>query len=268
MVTKDEMRGYLLRCAEAFAGRRGRSGVINFLLGDSSAATTILATEQGILELFAVFKEFPQHELQQAFHALQQQGLLEIRNVNMKDKDLPLVYVTARGLAELELLRPRLPIQSTSAARLTERVILVLQKLTKLMSQLRTAHGVDVSALVGLSADQVQQYLQLFCKILQLRPETVMTSLGAQQHFVETLERALCTMIFSELCEVEAQCLRLQVGMKLPHQLDKESIERYYGVVSIEERAKQGASRVVTREWQARCQLASVLGFLALGEGK
>lgn len=267
MPAREDIRGFILRCAEAFAGRRGRSGVINYLLGEGSPATIALAAEQGIAELFAAFKEVPQQELQQVFSALERQGALEIKSVSMKDKVLPLVYLTSRGLAELELSRQQLPAHSASGARVAEGILIVLQRLATLITQLRVVHGAEIPSSVGLSTEQLGHYLQLLCKVLNLRHESVMASIGSQQHFADVLERALCAMVFAELSEIEAQSLRCFIGMKVPHQLDQGGLERYFGVQSIAEKAKQGASRLATREWQARCPLVSVLGFLAIGEG-
>lgn len=258
---------YLLRCAEAFAGRRGRTGVVNFLLGQASPSALSLAAQQGVSELFAVCKDAEQQELQQSFNALLQLGMLELRNVTLLDKSLPLVFVTSRGLAELELHRAKLPLPVTSVQRGTDNILLVLRKISKLVAALRLTQGDELPSQVGLSGEQFQHYIQLLCKGLHIRPETVLTSLGAQQHFANTLEKGLAALVFGELREVEAQCLRLYVGLTLPHQLDKASLLHYYGVVSIEERARQGAARLTAREWQAKCQLVSILGFLALSEG-
>jgi len=266
MPTKDKMRVYLLRSVEGFAGRRGRTGVINFLLGEGTPATMALAAEQGISELFAVLKETPQQELQQMFSALERQGALEIKSVNLKDKVLPLVYLTSRGLAELELSRYQLPAHSASGVRVALGILVVLQRLATLIVQLRVAHAEDIPSAVGLSPEQLGHYLQLLCKVLQLRHESVMTSIGSRQHFADVLERALCTMVFAELSEIESQCMRFHIGMLVPYQLDQEGIERYLGVKSITEKVTQGSARLATREWQGKCPLVSVLGFLAIGE--
>jgi len=259
---------YILRCAEAFAGRRGRTGVVNFLLGQASPSTLSLAAQQGVSELFAACKDAEPHELQQSFNAMLQLGMLELRDINLLDKSLPLAFVTSRGLAELELHRAKLPLPVTSAQRGTDNILLVLRKLSKLMAALRHTQGDDLLSQVGFSGEQFQHYIQLLGKGLHIRPETVLMSLGAQQHFADTLEKGLAALVFGELREVEAQCLRLYIGLAWPHQLDKERLLHYYGVVSIEELARQGAARLTAREWQAKCQLVSILGFLALSEGR
>lgn len=266
-VSQEEVRVYLLRCAEAFAGRRGRSGVVNFLLGQASPSTLSLAAQQGVSNLFAILKDAEQQELLQSFNALQQLGMLELRHVSLGDKSLPLVFVTSRGLAELELHRAKLPVPMTIEQRATDNMLLVLQRIGMLIKALRQVTGEELPAVVGLTREQLQHYLELLCKALHLRPETVLLSPGSQQHFADALEKGLSALIFGELREVEAQCLRLHVDLSMPHQLDKSKLLHYYGVVSIDEQARKAAARLVAREWQAKCQLVSVLSFLALAEG-
>jgi len=260
------VRVYILRCADAFAGRRGRTGVVNFLLGQASPNTLSLAAQQGAGELFAICKDAEPEELHQAFNALLQLGMLELRHVTLVDKSLPLVVVTSRGLAELELNRAKLPQPVTNVQRATDDMLGVLKRIGKLIAALRLTQGDDLPYQAGLSGEQFQQYIQLLCKGLHMRPETVLISLGSQQHFADTLEKGLAALVFGELREVEAQCLRHYVGLTMPSQLDEARILHYYGVVSIEERARQGAARLNAREWQAKCPLVSVLGFLALAE--
>ncbi|MBT9175906.1 MAG: hypothetical protein DDT20_00208 [Firmicutes bacterium] len=262
-LTLDEVRGLLLLCAKAFSGKRGRSGITKFLMGEASFSTQHLARESGAESLFGTLSGLAYPEIQQSMTYLERSGFVEIVPVEAQGKTLPLLHVTPRGLAELERLRPALtlPLQVTAS---TEKMLRVLTRLARLLDGLKALQLTDLVAHMECTEGQLRQYIQLLCKVLQLRPEAVLATTQARQHFAGALERALCTAAFAELTEVEAQALRLYVGIELKHQLDRESLLHYYDLTSPEDKARQAAGRLAGREWQHKHPLVSVLGFLSL----
>lgn len=264
--TLEHIRALVLLCARAFGGKRGRSGIINFLTGEASSNTLDIARESGIAELFNALNGFSYQEIQQTLINLERNGMVETVNVKSGDKTLPLIQVTNKGIRELDRLQPTLPLQGATKAN-ADKVLQVFTKLGKLITALRAVELVDLPSRMAITEAQLRQYVQLLCKVLQLRPEAVLATTHSRQHFATMLERSLCTAVFAELSEVEAQCLRAYTGISLKHQLDRESLGQYYDVKSPEDKARQAAARVASREWQAKNQLVSVLGFLSLGEG-
>jgi len=261
--TSEEVRGMLLLCAKAFSGKRGKSGIIKFLLGEASPSTEHLARGNGISELFGVLAGLDYKDVQQSLSHLERSGFLETVNIEAQGKLLPLMQVTLRGQAELERLRPALALTGQGTAS-TEKMLFTLTKVARLLEGLKAAQLIDLVAHLGCTDGQLRQYVHLLCKVLQLRPEAVLATTHARQHFADVLERGLCTAAFAELTEVEAQALRCYVGMQLKHQLDRESLQHYYDLASPEDKARQAAARLAGREWQNKHPLVSVLGFLGL----
>lgn len=264
--TLDQVRGLVLLAAKVFSGKRGRSGLINFLTGEASANTLDIARENGVAELFCALSGFSYREIQQALVNLERSGMVETVNVKSGDKLLPLIQVTNNGRKELERLQPTLPLRCATHAN-ADKMLHVFVKLGKLLTALRADDLLDLAARVGVTEAALRQYVYLLCKVLELRSEAVLATIHSRQHFAGMLERTLCVNVFAELTEVEAQCLRLYTGISMRHQLDKERLGQYFDVSSPEDKARQAAARLASREWQARHQLVSVLGFLSLGEG-
>lgn len=262
-LTLDEIRGMLLLCAKAFSGKRGRSGIIKFLLGEASSSTEHLARESGIQALFGALAGLAYPEVQQSISYLERSGFLETVNTEAQGKLLPLMQVTPRGVAELERLRPALLLSGQGTAS-AEKMLLVLTKLARLLLGLKSAQLLDLAVHLECTEGQLRQIVQLLCKVLQLRPEAVLATTHARHHFAAALERGLCSAVFAELTEVQAQALRLYVGMQLKHQLDRETLQQYYDLTSPEDKARQAAGRLTGREWQHKHPLVSVLGFLSL----
>ena len=264
-LTQDEIRGLLLLCARAFSGKRGRSGIIKFLLGEASPSTERLARESGVETLHGALAGLAYPEAQQSMTYLERSGLVAIVPIEAQGKTLPLVQVTPRGQAELERLRPglALPLQATASA---DKMLLVLSRLARLLDGLKAMQLIDLASHMECTESQLRQYIQLLCKVLQLRPEAALATAQARQHFAGVLERGLCTAAFAELTEAEAQALRLYVGLHFKHQLDRESLQQYYDLASPEDKARQAAGRLAGREWQHKHPLVSVLGFLSLAE--
>lgn len=262
-LTLDEIRGMLLLCAKAFSGKRGRSGIIKFLLGEASASTEHLARESGVPGLFGALAGLDYKDIQQSISHLERSGFLETVNIEAQGKLLPLMQVTPRGLAELERLRPALAPtgQGTAGA---ERMLLIFMRMARLLEGLKASQLIDLAAHLGCTEGQLRQYVQLLCKALQLRPEAVLATTHARQHFAVSLERGLCVAAFADLTEAEAQALRCYVGMQLKHQLDREGLQQYYDLASPEDKARQAAAKLAGREWQHKHPLVSVLGFLSL----
>jgi len=264
-LTLDEVRGMVLLCARAFSGKRGRSGIIKFLLGEASVSTQQLARERGIQALFDSLGDFAYAEVQQSFNYLERSGFVETVAVQVDDRTLPLVQITARGHAELERLRPILPL--TGATQSTaDKMLLTLTKLGKLIAGLKSGQAEDLGARMGCTDGHLRQYMQLLCKVLQLRPEAVLATVHSRQHLAGVLERALCLGVYADLTEAEAQSLRLYTGMELRHQLSRADLHQYYDIASPEEKARHAAGRLTGREWQHKHPLVSVLGFLSLAE--
>ncbi len=263
-LTQEEVRALLLLCAKAFSGKRGRSGIVKFLLGEASFSTQHLARESGIQALFGALTGLAYPDVQQSLSHLERSGFVETVQVEAQGKTLPLVQVTPRGLAELDRLRPSIALPLQGSALSADKMLAVLTKLARLLAALKSAQLLDITAHMECTEGQLRQYLQLLCKVLQLRPDAVLTTPQARQHFAGVLERALCVAAFAELTEVEAQALRLYVGIELKHQLDRESLQHYYDLAAPEEKARQAAGRLAGREWQHKHALVSVLGFLSL----
>lgn len=266
MSTKEQMQGYLLLCARAFSGKRGRTGLISFMLGQAGPSTVELAKEQGVGELSGILSASTSQEIHLALTDLQNRGCLEIRDTLIRDRSMPLIYLTDKGSFELERLRPSLSLPLTTAARSPEKVLLVLTRLGKLIEGLCTQPSSALPHFLGVDDKLFDLYFELLCKALDIRKDVPLSSPAAQRQFAARLEIALVSNVFAALPEVEAQAVRLVTGIRAKHQLSAEDFEQYYGHVDIREQARVSAARMLTREWQGKSSLASVIGFLVLSE--
>lgn len=262
----SDIRAYLLLGVRAFSGRRGRSGLVSFLLGEAGASTVTLAREQGIGALDGQLHGTAPADIHRALSDLQHRGFVAVKDTTMQDKVLPLLYLTEQGKLELERLRPLLNIPDSPTALTPEKALLVLTRLGKLMEDINSLSTTSLPERLGLSAGQYEYYIELLCKALGLKKEVALASPQAARQFAAKLAIALCAEVLCDLPEVEAQAIRLVAGIAVPHQLSAQDFNHYFPHISVTEKAKMGATRLLSREWQARGQLISVLGFLAMSE--
>ncbi|MBS3951009.1 MAG: hypothetical protein KGZ53_10170 [Peptococcaceae bacterium] len=266
MSTNEQVRGYLLVCTRAFSGKRGRTGLVSFVLGQAGPSTLALAEEQGVAALHGILSMTPPNEIHLALNKLREQGCVEVRDTLIRDRALPLLYLLDKGSFELERLRPILNLPAARSARTTEKALLVLTRLGKLMEGLATQPKESLSEHIALGVQQFEHYIELLCKALELKKDVPLSSPQAQRHFANRLEVCLCMSVFAELPEVEAQALRLATGIGLKHQLKEADFAAYYPQTDMHDKARIAAARVLSREWQGRSPLASVIGFLVLSE--
>lgn len=266
MSTSDQVRGCLLVCARAFSGKRGRTGLVSFLLGQAGPSTVALAQEHDIVALHGILSMTPQNEIYLALNQLQEQGCIETRETIIRDRSFPLLYLLDKGSFELERLRPILNLPASSSARTPEKALLVLTRLGKLMEGLVNQPQESLPTHLGLGVQQFEHYIELLCKSLEIKKDVALSSPQAQRHFATRLEIDLCLSVFAELPEVEAQAMRLVTGIGLKHQLTKLDFAAYYPDIDVQGKARVAAARVLSREWQGRSPLASVIGFLVLSE--
>ena len=103
-VTMDHMRFFILACTEAFSGKRGRSGVLGYLRGDTTPSTVELGKQKGIANLYGLLKGVDAAETHSVLAYLLQSSLLEIKKVETRGTDMPLLFITAEGRVELQRL--------------------------------------------------------------------------------------------------------------------------------------------------------------------
>jgi len=260
MSTSEQVRGYLLVCARALSGKRGRTGLVSFVMGQAGPSTVALAKDHGIASLHGVLSQTSQNEIYSALNQLQEQGCVEIRDTIIRDRSLPFIYLLDKGSFELERLRPVLNLPTTTSARTPEKALLVLTRLGKLMEGLVNQPKDSLPVHIGLSVQQFEHYLELLCKALDIKKEIVLSSPQAQKHFANRLEVGLCLHVFAELPEIEAQAIRLVTNIGLKHQLAEADFASYYPQIDAYDKARLAAARVLSREWQGRSPLASVIG--------
>ncbi|MDP3486707.1 MAG: hypothetical protein Q8S19_02095, partial [Bacillota bacterium] len=208
----------------------------------------------------------PQNEVYLALNQLQEQGCVEVRETIIRDRTFPLLYLLDKGSFELERLRPTLNLPVASSARTPEKALLVLTRLGKLMDGLHNQPKESLHTHVGLGVQQFEHYIELLCKALEIKKDVALSSPQAQKHFASNLEVGLCLSVFAELPEVEAQAMRLVTSIGLKHQLTESDFAAYYPEIDVKDKARIAAARVLSREWQGRSPLASVIGFLTLSE--
>jgi hypothetical protein len=251
-VTPEHVRFFILTCAEAFTGKRGRSGVLGFLRGETTPSTKELARTAGLEQLFGVLKVVDLAIAQGAMAALITGGMLEVRKVESRGNELPLLFITDRGREELK----RLGEQGLGPVRVEDKMFTVFSDVGQLMDSLR-------SEAVELSPRE-RQCVQLLGKALGLNPVIHMANSPGRRQFVHTLSIALQRNVFAYLPEMEAQCLRAACGIDAKQQLGTEELREAYGEIDISALAHRAAARVAGRGWPEKNQLVSVLGFLAI----
>lgn len=266
MSTSEQVRGYLLVCARAFSGKRGRTGLVSFVLGQAGPSTLALAEEHGIAPLYGILSLTTQNEIHRALNRLQEEGCVETKDTIIRDRSFPLLYLLDKGSFELERLRPVLNLPVVSSARTPEKALLVFTRLGKLMEGLTILPKENLPTHMGLGLKQFEHYIELLCKALDIKKDVSLSSPQAQKHFASRLDADLCLSVFAELPEVEAQAIRLVSGIRSKHQLTASDFAAFYPQTDAEDKARIAAARVLSREWQGRSPLASVIGFLVLSE--
>ena len=255
-VTLEHVRLFILTCTQAFAGKRGRSGIIGYLRGETTQSTVELGRDSGVEDLYGSLKGVDSEAIHDALGKLLTGRMLESRKVEIRGTEMPLLFITDIGLDEIRRIGATGLATVVRGIGTPDKMRRVLTRIGDLLVILK---GTEANLTEGM-----QQKVQLLGKALGLKADVHMASPPGRRLFAESLVTALQRHVFAYLPEVEAQCLRHVCGIHTPNQLTGEELTTTYGDIDVSALAQTAAARIAARNWPHKSQLVSVLGFLAI----